>query len=287
MLDREGAAGPEDVAIVGDEAVVKSEIGRLADAGVTDFVAAEFAAADERGDPHAGAAPLAAVSDAPRSPLELLEALATEDVEIAPDLHHLEIYTIQGLLTLLWHGDPQAEHVVVMGGGGDGRAARSGRRALPRPRATLRRRRHRHDPRRLPQAERPRPLRPRHGAAADLATRTGATQFVTIGHSFGGAVALQVGIVLGEHCAGVVTLSTQSAGCEDGAALGDDSPAPVPRRPRRDPAAGHQCGRPGARRSRRARDLPGAGHLLTEAGDELRDRLGTWIPERFAEADAG
>jgi len=56
----------------------------------------------------------------PRSPLELLEALATEDVEIAPDVHHLEIYTLQGLLTLLWHGDPQAEHVVVMGGGGMG-----------------------------------------------------------------------------------------------------------------------------------------------------------------------
>ncbi len=47
MLDREGAAGPEDLAIIGDEAVVKAEIGRLEDAGVTDFVAAEFAAADE------------------------------------------------------------------------------------------------------------------------------------------------------------------------------------------------------------------------------------------------
>jgi len=49
MLDREGAAGPEDLAIVGDEAVVRAEIGRLEDAGVTDFVAAEFGAgADEK-----------------------------------------------------------------------------------------------------------------------------------------------------------------------------------------------------------------------------------------------
>ena len=47
MLDREGAAGPEDLAIVGDEAVVRSEIKRLEDAGVTDFVAAEFSAGDE------------------------------------------------------------------------------------------------------------------------------------------------------------------------------------------------------------------------------------------------
>jgi F420-dependent oxidoreductase-like protein len=42
MLDREGAKGPEDVAIVGDEAAVKSGILRLADAGVTDFAAVEF-----------------------------------------------------------------------------------------------------------------------------------------------------------------------------------------------------------------------------------------------------
>ncbi len=40
----------------------------------------------------------------PRSPLELLEALAVEEVEIAPGLAHLEVYTMRGLLTLLWHG---------------------------------------------------------------------------------------------------------------------------------------------------------------------------------------
>jgi hypothetical protein len=27
--------------------------------------------------------------------------------------------------------------------------------------------------------------------------------------------------------------------------------------------------------------LPGTGHLLGEAADDLRDRLGTWIPARF------
>ena len=42
MLDREGAAGPADVAIVGDEDAVAAQIGQLADAGVTDFVAAEY-----------------------------------------------------------------------------------------------------------------------------------------------------------------------------------------------------------------------------------------------------
>jgi 5,10-methylenetetrahydromethanopterin reductase len=42
MLDREGAAGPEDLAIVGDEDAVGSKITALAQAGVTDFVAGEF-----------------------------------------------------------------------------------------------------------------------------------------------------------------------------------------------------------------------------------------------------
>jgi len=43
MLDREGAAGPGDVAIVGDEDAVGAQIVALADAGVTDFVAGEYA----------------------------------------------------------------------------------------------------------------------------------------------------------------------------------------------------------------------------------------------------
>jgi 5,10-methylenetetrahydromethanopterin reductase len=40
MLDREGVAGPEDVAIIGDAAMVKEGIAKLRDAGVTDFNAA-------------------------------------------------------------------------------------------------------------------------------------------------------------------------------------------------------------------------------------------------------
>ncbi len=40
MLDREGAAGPADVGLVGDEAALRAGIGALHDAGVTDFDAA-------------------------------------------------------------------------------------------------------------------------------------------------------------------------------------------------------------------------------------------------------
>jgi len=42
MLDREGAAGPGDVAITGDEDTVATQILALADAGVTDFVAGDY-----------------------------------------------------------------------------------------------------------------------------------------------------------------------------------------------------------------------------------------------------
>ena len=48
MLDREGAEGPADVAIVGDEATVGKGLQRLADAGVTEFVASMFGGRDER-----------------------------------------------------------------------------------------------------------------------------------------------------------------------------------------------------------------------------------------------
>ena len=48
MLDREGAAGPGDVAIIGDEDAVAAQIRALADAGATDFVAAEFARGEDR-----------------------------------------------------------------------------------------------------------------------------------------------------------------------------------------------------------------------------------------------
>jgi F420-dependent oxidoreductase-like protein len=44
MLDREGAAGPPDVALVGDEATVRAGLRRFEEIGVTDFCATTFAA---------------------------------------------------------------------------------------------------------------------------------------------------------------------------------------------------------------------------------------------------
>lgn len=47
MLDREGAGGPADVAIVGTETEVKDQVRRLAAIGTTDFCGAPFGSADQ------------------------------------------------------------------------------------------------------------------------------------------------------------------------------------------------------------------------------------------------
>jgi len=48
MLDKEGAANPGDVAVVGDEDAVAAQLQALAEAGVTDFVAVEIARGEDR-----------------------------------------------------------------------------------------------------------------------------------------------------------------------------------------------------------------------------------------------
>jgi len=47
MLDREGASGPSDVAIVGNESEVEQQLRALAAAGATDFLASAFPAGDD------------------------------------------------------------------------------------------------------------------------------------------------------------------------------------------------------------------------------------------------
>ncbi|HZJ26916.1 MAG TPA: alpha/beta hydrolase [Acidimicrobiia bacterium] len=218
----------------------------------------------------------------PRAPLEALDALAREEVLLAPGLRHVEIYTMQGLLTILWHGPVDAAAVVLMSGGAMGGllgpagglyhdlGVAFAEQGIATMRVGYRRAndlgRCVHD----------------IAAAADLASRTGAQRFVTVGHSFGGAVAVQAGMVLGPCCAGIVTLSTQSAGCEDIGALRSDVPLLLLHGDRDEllPPETSAVVQMLAGRGE-VEILPGAGHLLTEAHDELRARLGTWIPERL------
>jgi pimeloyl-ACP methyl ester carboxylesterase len=219
--------------------------------------------------------------DEPRAPLDALGALARQEVKVSPTLRHVEIYTLEGLLTLLWHGDPTAKYVVLMCGGAmggllgpaDGVYHGLGEQFAAEGIGTIRV--GYRQPNHLPKCV--------HdlAAAADLANRFGARRFVTVGHSFGGAVALQAGIVLGEHCRGVVTLATQSAGCEHADELGDtplllihgerDELLPPETSAVVQMLAGHG----------EIVYVPDAGHLFDTAADDVRERLAAWITARF------
>lgn len=223
----------------------------------------------------------------PRSPLALLQALAVEEHEIAPALRHVEVYTMEGLLTLLWHGDTDAPAVVVTGGGGMGSLLGPAGSLYARLGSDLWRE-HGIATVRVGYRTPNHLLRCVHdvAAAADIAARSGGARFVTMGHSFGGAVAIQAGIVLAGHCRGVVTLSTQSAGCEDAARLhaplllvhGDmDTILPADTSYVVQALAGHG----------EVVVLGGEDHLLRGAADELHARLMDWIPARLTPTGAG
>jgi pimeloyl-ACP methyl ester carboxylesterase len=217
-------------------------------------------------------------------PLELLEALGRQEVALGPGLRHLEVFTMRGLLTVLWHGDPDAKAVLVVGGGAmggllgpaDGLYQWLGEE-LAAPGSGL-------------GVLRVGWRRPNDLAlctldllaVADLAARAGAVGFVLGGHSFGGAIAVRAGIALGEWAKGVVTFATQSAGCEEAAALaapllafhGDgDELLPLA-------ASEVVCRLAGGPTELVV--CAGTGHLMTEAGDLLRAQVPGWVRARLA-----
>lgn len=217
-------------------------------------------------------------------PLDLLEALARQEVAVTPTFRHVEVFTRRGLLTILWHGDPDAEAVVVVGGGAMGGLlgpADGFYHWLGEDLAT-------------------------HGsgigvlrvgwrrpndidlctldvlAAADLAARAGAEQFVTGGHSFGGAIAVRAGMAMGEWTRGVVTFATQSAGCEEAHGLTAPLLAYHGDRDEILPAVSSQVVGQLVGGPADVRICIGAGHLLGEAGEQLRAEVPGWIRERLA-----
>lgn len=218
-------------------------------------------------------------------PLEMLEAMARQEVAVGPNLRHLEVFTTRGLLTVLWHGAPDAEAAVVLCGGAmggllgpaDGLYQSLGEE-LTGPGSGI-------------SVLRVGWRRPNDLdlctldllAAADLASRAGATRFVTGGHSFGGAVAVRAAMALGDWARGVVTFATQSAGCEDAGALTAPLRAYHGDRDELLPLVSSQavCALAGGP----AEVVPcaGAGHLLTEAGERLRAEVPAWVRDRFAD----
>lgn len=212
----------------------------------------------------------------------MLRRLAIQEVEITQSLHHIEIYTMSGLLTMLWHGERDAEHVVLMCGGAaggllgpaDGAYHDLGVAFAELGIGTIRVGYRR--PNDLPECILD------LAAVADLSARAGGERFVAVGHSFGGAVAVGVGIALQERVVGVVTLATQSAGCEQAERL---HPRPLLLlHGDRDELLPVMCSEIVSELAGGGElvVLPGAGHLLTQAGDEVRRKLLEWIPQVLA-----
>jgi pimeloyl-ACP methyl ester carboxylesterase len=222
----------------------------------------------------------------PPTPLEAIGVLASQEVDVTPALRHLELYTRSGLLTVLWHGQPGnteagAGAVVACGGamGGllgpsGGLYHRFGEHCSANGMSLLR-----------VSYRRPNDLDAcclDVAAAVQLVIGNGAERVVVLGHSFGGAVAVRVGVVLPEMVAGVVTFATQSAGCEiadrlNGKPLllfhGDrDEILPVEASMAVREIAG----------SGELVVIPGDGHLLAKSGEILFERLVEWVPDVLA-----
>jgi pimeloyl-ACP methyl ester carboxylesterase len=227
-----------------------------------------------------------AAPDSARTSLQALAVLAAQEVALTPALRHVELFTMGGLLTLLWHHDPDAgggavpaDAAVVACGGAMGGllgpaeglyhrlGVHLGERGVPLVRVSYRR---------------PNDLDAcclDVAAAVQLLADAGARRVVVMGHSFGGAVAIRVAVALPSTVAGVVTFATQSAGCEVAGGLGQrplllfhgdrDELLPLQASQVVRAMAGHG----------ELVTIPGDGHLLAKSGPILWERLLEWLPE--------
>ena len=218
-----------------------------------------------------------------RSPLELLGALAKSDAEIGEATRLLEIYTVDGLLQIWWFGQPGAADVALLCGGAMGGLTGPGRSLYPTLGSAL-----------AAQGRAAMAVQYRKPgdlsrclldvcAAADLALRNGAQRFVILGHSFGGAVAVQAAGTFPAATAGVITYATQSAGCEEASQMGAvpllllhgerDSILGPENSMMVQALAGHGD----------VRTFPDADHLLVEVADEIEALTLDWVRSRFDE----
>lgn len=217
------------------------------------------------------------------SAVDALGILAMSTVDIDPDLEHLELYTPEGLLTILRHGPRDAEAVVVCVGGalggllGPDKALyhRLGRDLAPSGIGVLR-----------VSYRRPNDLAAcTHDtvAAMEIAARNGANRFAILGHSFGGAVAIQAASHFPATIVpAIVTFATQAAGCEPVEGMGDRSLLLF--HGTADAILPYQASQmvQMLAESGEVVLLEGADHGLRPAGDEVRTRLLDHLPAVLA-----
>lgn len=114
-------------------------------------------------------------------------------------------------------------------------------------------------------------------AALTFLRGTGYARVGVIGHSFGGAVAINAG-TLSPAVATVIAISSQLAGAH---VVGELSPRPLLLiHGTADPILSHECAEILYQRAGEPKQLklfPGAGHLLAEADDEMTALTAQWL----------
>lgn len=223
-----------------------------------------------------------------QTPLDVLGIMASQQAMLAPGLRHIEMYTMRGLLGILWHepvGDARDVGVVMMGGAmgglmgpGDALYNQLGEdfsgRGIPAMRISWR--------------------KPNDmdaccvdaAAAVQMMVGTGCDRVILMGHSFGGAVAVRVAVGLSAMVTGVVTFATQSAGCEVAGGL-DGRPLLMFHGDRDEilPVEASEVVRAIAG-SGELRIMPGDGHLLAKSHDIMREEVNAWCDTVFALGEA-
>ena len=213
-------------------------------------------------------------SDGADGGVHLPQLLAVQETVLATDVSLLEVVTLSGVIPCIRHGglgDGEVGAAILVGGalgGLSGPAAGLYQRVAERTGGI---RLHYRRPGDLDACVADVVL------LADLLLQRGCRKVVTVGHSFGGAVAVSAGLALGDRCAGVVTLATQAPGCE----RVDELVAPIlvvhgeedailP-----DLASRLVHGLAGGPKELLL--LAGEGHLLSGAADLLDERVGDFV----------
>jgi len=220
-------------------------------------------------------------SELPPTPLDSLGIMASQQAMLNDHLRHIEMYTKRGLLSLLWHephGVARPIGVVMLGGAMGGLmgpgdslyhalAEELVGRGVPSIRLSYR------------TANDMDSCCMDAAAAIQMLVASGADNVVVMGHSFGGAVAIRVGVGLNQMVAGVVTFATQSAGCEVAGGLqgtpllmfhGDqDSILPLEASEVVRAIAGYGD----------LQVMVGDGHLLTNSHDVMYETVLNWIEQ--------